>query len=197
MTTFHSSGVRLIVVQSEGDTPGITMYKYGRHETWYSHSEDICYHPMWVFPLHTDGGILTTMVLLYDICGIVRRRWGSCGWSSYTAKSCLWFYGKNLSSGLSWSQELKNPERVLIPQSSPERAAIIVEYVFLIQLESTRNKAAPTYIVHLFYSIASQSFSVQSMHVLLQCKNLYVATCNMKCGPSSHAVTITLHHGPV
>jgi len=23
------------------------------------------------------------------------------------------------------------------------------------------------------------------------------STCNMKCDPSSHAVTITLHHGPV
>jgi len=59
-------------------------------------------------------------------------------------------------------------------KSSPEGAAIIVEYVVLIQLESTRNKAAPTYIVHLFYSIGSQSFSVQSMHALLQCKNLLI-----------------------
>jgi len=87
--SFDLNGVRLIVIQSEGGTPVTTRYKYGRHETWYSHSEDVCYHPMWVFPLHTDGGILTTMVLLYDICGIVWRRWGPCGWSSYTDKSCL------------------------------------------------------------------------------------------------------------
>ena len=113
----------------------------------------------------------------YSQCTLMVAFWPPwrCGWSSYTAKSCLWFYGKNLST-----QELKNPERVSIPQSSPERAAIIVEYVFLIQLESTRNKAAPTYIVHLFYSIASQSFSACAVHACTSAvKNSYVATCNI------------------
>jgi len=71
------NGVHLIVVQSEGSTPGTARDRHGKPKTWDSDSEAVHHHPLcsWILPLCTDGDIAMT-TLLDVVCGATGRRWG-------------------------------------------------------------------------------------------------------------------------
>jgi len=69
------NGVRLIVVQSEGDTPGIARNRHGRPNTWDSDNKVVYHHPLWILPLYIDGDTVMT-TLPNVVCGVTGRRWG-------------------------------------------------------------------------------------------------------------------------
>ena len=69
------NGVHLIVVQSEGSTPGTARDRHRRPKTWDSDSKIVYHHPLWILPLYIDGDIAMTM-LLNVVCEVTGRRWG-------------------------------------------------------------------------------------------------------------------------
>ena len=68
------NGVQLIVVQSEGDTPGTARSRHGRPKTCDSDRKVVYHHPLWILPLYIDSDIAMTM-LPNVVCGVIGRRW--------------------------------------------------------------------------------------------------------------------------